>query len=627
MARLAAACRELCLALIPALGMLWLLDLHQHLGVAIVEIRYLLVIAGLATAAALLIKPLTRAPGGLDFGLALLALAAWCYAAWRHPEWELAITDRSPTKSIPAFVAVALTVEATRRHCGAAMTVLVVVFLAYGLFGHRLPGLFEATYSSPAKFALYLYDDSNGIPGLILQTGATLVLGFMLMGKIMERGGATRFFNDAALAAFGRRRGGAGKVEVVASSVFGTINGTTVGNIMGTGIITIPLMKAHGFKPHQAAAVEAVSSNGGQLAPPVMGTTAFLIAQFLEKPYAEIALAAIIPALVYYLVLFVQIDRFAAEARIGGLAPEQVPRIGAVMARGWAFLVPLALLVYLLFWLGFNPGKTALYVAGLLLLLNALQARRVPTPRELWETLVGAGKDLAPLLVICAAAGIVTGVLNITGLGLQLVAILTNVAQAAGLFVMLLAAAAIAIVLGMGMPTAAVYIVMSVVLAPALTRAGVEPLAAHFFLFYFGMLSMLTPPVAIASYVAAGLAGADMWKTSLTALKLAASGYLLPFLFVYNPSILLIGAWHEIAIGALSAIASGWVLAYAIEGRGTAGWNAALYRAGLVAAGIAIGAAPVVLGAGNWLALVPTTLGLAAIFFLPPRTYPNGARP
>jgi TRAP transporter 4TM/12TM fusion protein len=619
--------RDFCLALIPLLGIAWLLDIHQKFGTALLEASYVMAIAGVATAAALLLRPLSlpRVTPALDLALAVLALAAWLYAAAMHEAWLLDTADRGLHKALPAFVAVLLTIEATRRHCGVALTVLVVAFVAYGLFGHLLPGLFEATWTPPAKLALYLYNDTNGIPGLVLQTGATLVLGFMLMGKVMERGGATGFFNDAALAAFGRRRGGAGKVEVVASSVFGTINGTTVGNIMGTGIITIPLMKAHGFKPHQAAAVEAVSSNGGQLAPPVMGTTAFLIAEFLQVPYAEVALAAIVPALVYYLVLFVQIDRFAAQAGLAGIAASQLPPVSAVLARGWIFLAPLLLLIYLLFWLGYNPGKSALFVAAVLLALNALQRLRLPTWQELRDTLVDSGRDLAPLLVICAAAGVIIGVLNISGLGLQLVTILTEVARSAGLLVMLAAAAAIAIVLGMGMPTAAVYIVMSVVLAPALTRAGVAPLAAHFFLFYFGLLSMLTPPVAIASYVAAGLAGADMWKTSLTALRLAASGYLLPFLFVYNPAIIGLGAWHEVAIGALSAIASGWVLAYAVEDSFLRGLRAFTYRVALMAGSVAIGFGPIWLGVGNPLALLPVAVAALALYLVAQRRKPAAA--
>jgi TRAP transporter 4TM/12TM fusion protein len=509
--------------------------------------------------------------------------------------------------------------EATRKHCGLAMTALVWLFLAYGLWGHHLPGLFEATYAPPARLVLYLYNDTNGIPGLVLGTGATLVLGFMIMGKVMEKGGATDFFNNAALAAMGARRGGAGKVAVVGSSIFGTINGTTVGNIMGTGIITIPLMKRGGFRPHYAGAIEASASNGGQIVPPVMGTTAFLIAEFLQVPYAEVALAGIIPALVYYIGLFVQIDRYAARHGLTGIPRDRLPRFAAVLAAGWVFVLPLALLIYLLFWLGYNPGKSALIVAAVLLVLNAFAQRRPPRYAELRDMIVGAGNDLAPLLVICAAAGIIIGVLNISGLGLQLVGILTDLAKAYGLLVMLVAAAIIAIVLGMGMPTAAVYIVMSVVLAPALVKMGIVPMAAHFFLFYFGLLSMLTPPVAIASFVAAGLAGADMWKTSLTALRFCASAYLLPFLFVYNPAILLHGSAVEIGIAAATAIVSGWVLAYAVEGNGHGRMANAVEGVLLFIAAIVIGGAPVWLGADNVLALAPALAAFAALLFWKPK--------
>jgi TRAP transporter 4TM/12TM fusion protein len=619
MNRLAAVARDLCLASIPLLGAVWLLDIPMRLGASILGHAYLSFMCGLAVAACLLAQPYGKRPGALDLLAAVLALASWWYGAWHTEAWLTDIADRGPHKWIPAAIALLSAMEATRKFCGPSMTILVWAFIAYGLSGHHLPGLFEATETPFRKFFLYLYNDTNGIPGLVLDVGATLVLGFMIMGKIMEKGGATQFFNDAALAAMGSRRGGAGKVECVASSVFGSINGTVVGNIMGTGMITIPLMKSYGFKPHYAAAIEASSSNGGQIVPPVMGATAFLIAEFLQIPYSEVALAAIIPAIVYYWGIFVQIDRYAANYGLVGIAKERLPRLGAVMAAGWVFLLPLALLVYLLFSLGYNPGKSALITAALLLVLNAVQRRRAPRMTELRDIFVASGKDLAPLLVICAASGIIVGVLNITGLGLQFVNILTAVTAAAGLLVMLISAAAIAIILGIGMPTSAVYIVMSVVLAPALVKLGVVPLAAHFFLFYFGILSMLTPPVAIASYVAAGIAQADMWKTSCVALKFCASAYLMPFLFIYNPAILGHGTVVEIGIAAITAIMSAWVLAYAVEGSGRRPLEDLLRSAALFAASIAIGAAPVWLGAGNLLALVPALAALAAIHLVKPK--------
>jgi TRAP transporter 4TM/12TM fusion protein len=635
-ARVAAAVEALCVAALTLLGIAWLLDAPLHLGLVILGPSYLAVMMGLAVAGALLAKPYRRRDGAasaLDLALALAGLAAWLWAGWHHEAWLETAAERGPEKWAPAVVALVLAMEATRKHCGLALAVLLWLFVVYALVGHRLPGLFEATYSPPAKLALYLYADTNGVPGLVLGTACTLVLGFMVMGKVMERGGATAFFNNAALAAMGHRRGGAGKVEVVASSLFGTINGTTVGNIMGTGIITIPLMKAHGFRSHVAAGIEASASNGGQLAPPVMGTTAFLMAEALQIPYGEVALAAIVPALVYYWALFVQVDIYAQRHGLAGVDRGALPRLGAVLAAGWVFLLPLALLIYLLFWLGFNPGKSALLVAALLLALTIVQARRWPGGGAWWRLAVEAGRDLAPLIVICGAAGIVIGALNITGLGLQLTAILTAVAQQAGLLALLAAAAAIAIVLGMGMPTAAVYIVMAVVLAPALERMGVDRLAAHFFLFYFGLLSMLTPPVAIASYVAAGIAGADMWRTSIAGLKLGAAAYLVPFLFVYNPAILLQGAAADIAIGAASAIMSGWVFAHAVGGTGRGVALDLAWFTLLGAAAVGIGFAPVWVGKGDLLGALPSALALAAILLLARRrrtirtTSPAGEAP
>jgi len=601
------------LAAIPALGMMWLLDVPHHLGVVILEPEYVSVIAGLAIAAGYLLQPYGNKPGWLEVGLGAVAIAAWGWATWNYADWLQDIANRGPHKWIPALVGILLMIEAMRRNCGAAIAVVVTVFFVYGLFGYVVPGLFESAETNTAKVMVYLYSDSNAVLGLVITVGATIVLAFIIMGKVMEMSGASGFFTDTAMAALGHRRGGPAKVAVVASSIFGTVNGTTVGNVMTTGVITIPLMKRTGFPARYAAAIEAVASNGGQLAPPVMGTTAFLIANFLDISYGEVALAAILPAIIYYVVLFMQVDRVAARNGLEGLPREELPKLGAAVAQGWIFLFPLALLLYLLFWLGYNPGKSALYTSGLMLVLGLVRNRRIPDLAFVGELLFGAGRNIVPLLLVCGGAGIVIGTLNITGLGQSLVQSLTHVGETAGLLPMLLVTAVIAIILGMGMPTAAVYIVLSVILAPAIVRMGIPDMAAHMFIFYFGLLSMLTPPVAVASFVAAGLAGSDMWRTGVTGLKLAASAYLLPFLFVLNPALLMQGPWTEVVIVAVTVIASGALLARAVdppEGAGLFGLAGSLALFGLA---VAVGGSTLWLGQDTVLALLPA----AAVFALP----------
>jgi TRAP transporter 4TM/12TM fusion protein len=616
--------RGLCLAAIPIVGIVWLIDVPLHAGWNLQGPEYLLFVAGLAVAGGFLSKPYGQTVGRCDLAIATVGLLAWWWAAYKYDAWLLDIANRGPEKWIPAAASLVLLIEAIRKNCGSAITILVVAFVVYGLVGHLLPGAFEATRTPPSRYALYLYTDTNAVPGIVLHVGATIVLAFMVMGKVMEFSGASSFLADGALAAMGDRRGGPAKVAIVASSLFGSINSTAVGNIMSTGVVTIPLMKRVGFPPYYAGAVEAVASNGGQLAPPVMGTAAFLIADFLQIDYAEVALAAILPTIVYYLVLFIQVDRFAQKNGLTGLPRSELPRARTVIARGWIFLIPLALLLYLLFGLGYSPGKSALYTAAAvflvatgreLVLCIVGRERRVTMlhPSTIVAITVDSGRALVPLLLVCAGAGIVVGVLNITGLGLQLVIILEHVATEAGILPMLTATAVVAVILGMGMPTSAVYVLLAVVLAPALVNLGIAPLSAHLFIFYFGMLSLLTPPVAVASFVAAGLAGSNFWRTGIAALRLGASAYLLPFLFVFNPALIGQGSTLAVAIAAITAIVSGGVLAYSIEGsRHRNALVAATMSPFLFIAAIAIGSAPVWAGPENLLALAPAALAIAA---------------
>tara|TARA_A100001037_G_C15129083_1_gene627809 strand:- start:1324 stop:2493 length:1170 start_codon:yes stop_codon:yes gene_type:complete len=370
------------------------------------------------------------------------------------------------------------------------------------------------------------------------------------------------------------------------------------------------MMKETGFQPKYAAAIEAVASNGGQIAPPVMGATAFIIAEFLEIPYGEVALAALLPAVLYFLVLFMQVDGVAVRFGIKGLTKDQLPDLKNVLLTGWVFLVPLAVLIYVLIGLGYRAGLAGMYSCGLLLILMIFRNRRLPSKAEWHGFFVGGGENLVPLVMIGGGAGIIIGLLNSTGLGFQLSLALTEVGQAYGVLVMLLLTAFICILLGMGMPTAAVYVVLVSIIAPALIEMKIPELSAHMFIFYYGLLSMLTPPVAVASMVAAQVAGSDMWRTGLIGLQLAAAAFLMPFLWAFNPALLLRGTITEIFYVVVTTATAGLVIGQMTKVLGSGSLKGSLGVGGLLAAAIFIGGGTVWFGSTDLVALVPAFVAL-----------------
>ncbi|KAA3629951.1 MAG: TRAP transporter permease DctM/Q [Proteobacteria bacterium] len=606
--RLATASYQFLLAAIPFLGILWLVDLPLLLRLPVLDASYLSVMVGMAIAAGFLRNPYGKRAGALELTIGILALACWFWAGYNHGDWLIDIANRGPEKWLPGLIGLVLLLEALRKNCGTPITALVSVIGLYAFLGHHLPGAFEAPYTSPARLVLYLYSDTNGVPGLVLGVCVTVVLGFIVLGAVMGAVGSSKYFTDLAMGAMGHRRGGPAKVAVVASSIFGSISGSTVANVMSTGVVTIPLMKRSGFPPHVAAAIEAVASNGGQLAPPVMGATAFLIAEFLQIPYSDVVAAALIPAIIYYFILFMQVDLIAARHGLHGLPRDQLPKLGQTFRHGWLYLTPLALLIYFLFWLGYTPGKTALICAATTAVAGFLVMRRLPDREMIRSFFHQSGGTLVTLILICAAAGIVIGALNISGLGFLLTNVLSHVGESAGLLVMLALTAVIAIFLGMGMPTAAVYILLSIILAPAIVGMGVPELPAHLFIFYFGLLSMLTPPVAIASYAAASLAGAGLWKTGLAGLRLGSSAFILPFLFALNPALVAQGSWLAIGLATVTVSFAGYLLARCMAGRKNGDRTDWQRSWAFLIAAMIVGTSTLWSGPESFLVLVPTAI-------------------
>lgn len=605
--------RNVLAASLPVLGILWLLDAPGWVELVFLTEQYLAVIIGVATLAGLVSAPLPGRWRFIDYGLGLAALAAWVWLAWNYEDWLIDAHNRTPDKWVPAIFALVGVLEATRRKCGRVLSLLAIGFLAYGFFGWMAPGILEAAYLSPARYLLYIYNDTNGIPGLVLKVGATQILGFIIFGATLNAVGGSRILTDLAMSTMGHHRGGPAKVAVLASSLFGTLSGSTVANVMSTGVVTIPMMKKSGFPARYAAAIEAVASNGGQIAPPVMGATAFVIAEFLQVAYTDVVVAALLPAVFYYLLLYRQIDRFAVAHGIEGAPRDSLPPLRQSLLQSWPLLVPLGVLIWFLFHLGYSPGKAALYSAGAAYLLHV-----VTKPREALSVIPkiakNCGATLIPILLVCAIAGIVIGTINVTGLGFALTLALGKIAQVGGVLALLAATAVIAIVLGVGMPTTGVYVIVSVLLAPALVRHGIEQMSAHLFIFYFGLLSMLTPPVAVASYSAASIAQSDMWQTGITGVRLAVVAYLLPFVFAMNPALLMDGTWLEIAVSCLSVAVAGFLLAEVLATRRAYGGGAMRYLAGAIS--LFVGASTAIFPPASLPAIAITLAAIPAALIL-----------
>ncbi|MCG8690263.1 MAG: TRAP transporter fused permease subunit, partial [Minwuiales bacterium] len=508
-----------------------------------------------------------RAVPILDWLLVGFALVGGVWLAVAYPSLSIeAAID--PAVGLPAAVPLLVAlIEALRRTAGWPLTAIILLFIVYGLFGNLMPGNFQALSVAPERLAVQLALDTNGVLGTPLMIAATVVVVFVAFGRLLEHLGGAAFFTDAAALAMGRFRGGAAKIAILASSLFGSISGSAVSNVATTGVVTIPLMRRAGFQPKTAAGIEAVASTGGQLMPPVMGASAFLMAEFLEVPYTEVVVAALVPALLYYLALFLLADLTAARDSIGGVAaslgPDSIP-----LRRGWPFLLPFVALVVALFVLNYQPATAGLVAGAVLLVVTPLLPNGLARlrPAMLWHALSKAGGALAQILVVTAAAGIVIGVLNETGLSFGLTISLTRLAGESTLALLVLAAG-VSIVLGMGMPTVAVYVLLAALVAPALVRLGIEPIAAHLFVLYFGMMSMITPPVAIAAFAAASLGGADPMRTGFEAMKFGWPAYVLPFAFALNPALILQGgAATASLLGVLTAAAGVLAVSVAIIG-------------------------------------------------------------
>jgi len=508
----------------------------------------------------------------LYFNLALLVLTLlslghiflnYDYIVTRYPY----VDSLTPWDFVMGIVLTLILLEASRRLIGWALPVTAVVFLLYALFGQNLPGLMRHTGFSVETIIDQLYLTTEGIFGIPLGVSATYVILFIIFGAFLEESRTGQFFMDFANSVVGGAKGGPGKISCISSALFGTISGSAVANVMVDGWLTIPLMKRTGFKKDFAAAVEATASTGGQIMPPVMGAAAFVMAEYTGIPYIQICIHAAIPALLYYFALFMAIHFEASRTGLLGVPKEERPRFqSVVLARGHLFF-PLVVIVYFMI-AGYTPMYACLYATLSVILIALLRAETRMGVMKILKALEFGAKNVLPVAAACACAGIIIGVINLTGLGLKFTSLILVIAGNS-LIPALIFTMFAGIVLGMGLPTTAAYIVQAALLIPALIKLGVPLIAAHLFVFYFAIISAITPPVAMAVYAAAGIGGSNLWRTGFEAVRIGATGFIIPYMFIYGHSLLMIGSWTtivttiisaSIGVTALSAGLMGWFL-------------------------------------------------------------------
>ena len=475
-----------------------------------------------------------------DFILAGLGVASALYLVFFFN--DLVTRAGLPTTAdlVMGFILIATLLEATRRISNPVLPCLAVAALLYCYFGRYLPEMLAHRGFSIPRIINHMYLGTEGIFGTPLEVSSTFVYMFILFGAVLEKTGLGRFIIDLSMALAGWSTGGPAKVAVVSSGLMGTVSGSSVANVCTTGMFTIPLMKSVGYQPYFAGAVEAVASTGGQIMPPVMGAGAFIMAQFLGVPYIEVAIAAVVPALLYYFAVMVQVHFEACRLGLKGIPWAQLPPIWPLLRSKGFLLIPLIAIIYFLL-AGYTPLMAAFNGILVSFVLSWLNKETRLTPARIFEAFQSGARGAIGVACACATVGMVVGMGTLTGLALRIAGAIVAAAGGSKILTLIFTMCA-SIVLGTGLPTTANFIVTSTMAAPALFQLGVPPMAAYMFVFYFGIAADLTPPVALAAYAGAGIAGADPMKTGCTAFKLALAGFLVPYIYVYNPMLLFIDA-------------------------------------------------------------------------------------
>ena len=531
-------------ALVSVIPLLWALDLAQMAGWLLYPEQIAGLLFGLAAAIAVI------GQGGRPAVNAVLAVAALWIA--------LHLFIRFPVLSEGAFFhpleslilgigVVVVGVEALRRSSGLSLIIILAVLVVYTLFSDLAPGKLEGRPIPLADILRFIGTDSTATLGAPLQVAAFIVVLFILFGRFLLITGGAEVLTDAARKLAGEQKGATAKMAVIASGFMGSISGSAVSNVMSTGVITIPAMRKAGFSPERAGAIEAVASTGGQIMPPVLGAAAFLMAEFLQMPYQQIILAALLPAIFYFYAVYLQISLMAQRDNLGAGDESRAKAWAVILPHMAVVIVPMAVLLGGLFWFNAPPGKAVVWASLSLIgigLLNLAGAGRISL-RDIGRALIAAGEASAQILLVCAVAGMIIGLLSSSGLSFGLSFFLLQLGKGS-LLLLLVLTALVSILLGMGLPTTGVYLLLATLAAPPLVQLGIGALEAHFFVFYFGLLSMITPPVALAAFAAASVAGARAMPTAVASVRFGWIAFILPFIFVYQPAMLMQGRWIDV---------------------------------------------------------------------------------
>ena len=509
--------------------------------------------------------PRTRVPW-YDFVLIAFGLAGILYFADNYEQIIKASgVGITFLELVLGFLTLVVLFEAVRRTLGWAMIIVVLFFLIHAKFTYLFPGILGGPQFSWDRVMTYLYLSDQGIFGVVLKIATTIIISFMIFGAFLDVSGAGNTFMKLSLALLGHVRGGAAKVAILGSALFGTVTGSPMAEIGVIGNFTIPLMKRIGYSPTFAAAAEATAACGGVIDPPVMGAVAFVMADFTGIGYAKIAVAAILPAILYYLSLYFQLDLRAAATGLKGLPKAELPKVKEALKESWLLFIPVAVLIIRMMALNEEPTRSVFISLAVLIFLGLVNRRNRLTLSKMLKALESAGTSMIDITPICGVAGVIVGSLTLTGLGINLSGLLVTLSGGSLLLLSLLTAVAIYI-MGMGISAIASYILMAILVAPALIQMGVPMIVAHFFIFYIGVSTFITPPFAPAAYVAAAVAGADPMRVGYTAMRLAIVAYLVPFISIYQPALLWQGSMVEIGIAAITGIIAVYALSVGFEG-------------------------------------------------------------
>ncbi|MEM8796337.1 MAG: TRAP transporter permease [Pseudomonadota bacterium] len=503
--------------------------------------------------------------GAIDWVLIAASLAAIGFIALSLDALGLRLRAGTPfadpQNAWAAFVVVILMLELTRRVAGLALVVIASVFVGYTFLGPWLPGFLEHRGYDAKRFFSYVFTD-NGILGPTTAVSSTYIILFIIFAAFLQSSKVGDYFVNLAFATAGRARGGPAKVAVFASGLMGMINGTSAGNVVSTGSLTIPLMKRVGYRPQSAGAIEAAASTGGQIMPPIMGAGAFIMAEITGIPYTELVVAALIPAVLYFVSIYFMVDFEARRLGMRGMTPDELPKVKQLLRQAFLF-IPIIILVGSLF-LGYSVIRAGTLAIASAAVVSWFTPFRMG-PRQIIEALRNASQMSVQIITVCATAGIIVGVISLTGVGARFSSLLFELAETSKLLALIFAMV-ISIILGMGMPTTAAYAVAASVVAPGLISLGIEPLIAHFFVFYFAVVSAITPPVALASYAGAAIAGAEPMRTSVTSFRVGLAAFIVPYMFFYSPGLLMEASWFEVIRNAITAIIGVYFLSGAVQG-------------------------------------------------------------